>query len=373
MLGLAIKGGVWIGFAGLFLGMGLGRVRYPARELLLVILAMLGLFLLGIWLLNEPFDPEHRRLPLVYFSDDWRWEPDAELHPRREVWGGLWCALLGAIGYAGWRRKDRLAWRLACWGIVGGAIGFPVGQSVQAFHAWNLELFSGAGAARWASQINWWNWMETTFGLILGAVLGLGLWIHRREIRPREPETASQLGLRAEVLLATFHAGLLVAGTFLNRPLAELYQEFGLVLVALPIAASAAGRLWPWLVLFPLTLLPIAGKTLQRLVVETTALPGMPGWVFLLILPLAVACLMAGWSCRRTALGCPAVVVLSPALVLSVWTYFSLNFAFCGFPWPWTAWTARTPNSLMFAVCALGLTLGAVWQRRQAGLSVRPE
>jgi hypothetical protein len=31
LLGLAIKGGIWIGFAGVFLGMGLGGVRYRAR------------------------------------------------------------------------------------------------------------------------------------------------------------------------------------------------------------------------------------------------------------------------------------------------------------------------------------------------------
>ena len=34
MLGLAIKGGIWIGFFGLFLGMGLGGIRYRVREML---------------------------------------------------------------------------------------------------------------------------------------------------------------------------------------------------------------------------------------------------------------------------------------------------------------------------------------------------
>ena len=33
MLGLAIKGGIWIGFAGAFLGMGLGGIRYGQREM----------------------------------------------------------------------------------------------------------------------------------------------------------------------------------------------------------------------------------------------------------------------------------------------------------------------------------------------------
>ena len=50
-------------------------------------------------------------------------QPDADLRPRREVWGGLWCALLGATAYVGCLRRDRLAWRLAVWGVLGGAIG----------------------------------------------------------------------------------------------------------------------------------------------------------------------------------------------------------------------------------------------------------
>ena len=29
---------------------------------------------------------------------------------------------------------------------------------------------------------NWWNMMETTFGAVMGAVLGLGLWLNRRRI-----------------------------------------------------------------------------------------------------------------------------------------------------------------------------------------------
>lgn len=360
MLGLAIKGGVWIGFAGLFLGMGLGGVRYAPRELLLLMLGLLVLFGLGVWLLNHPYDPEHRRLPLLYFSDDWRWEPDAELRPRREVWGGLWCALLGAIVYAGLRRRDRLAWRLALWGVAGGAVGFPLGQSVQAFHAWNADWFQSGGLAEWAPYLNWWNWMETVFGATFGAILGLGLWVHRREIGRSQPLADPSLNLGVEAGLAAVHVGLLAAGTFLDYPAAELYQEYGLALVVLPVVAVAGGRLWPWLVIFPITLIPIAGKTLQRLVYEEAAVAAMPGWLVFLVGPLAVSGLATVWAFRRAAGGCRAQAVLPQALILGTWVYFGLNYAFFRFPWPWAEWTARTPNSLAFAVCALGLTAGAV-------------
>src|SRR6185295_15438364 len=67
MLGLAIKGGIWIGFAGLFLGMGLGGIHYRAWEVLLLMLAMLALYALGSWLLNRPFDPANKLLPRIYF------------------------------------------------------------------------------------------------------------------------------------------------------------------------------------------------------------------------------------------------------------------------------------------------------------------
>ncbi|MEE3052408.1 MAG: hypothetical protein VYB34_01605, partial [Planctomycetota bacterium] len=97
LLGLAIKGGVWIGFAGFFLGLGLGGKRYRTRELLLLVVGMLAAFEVGCWLLNSPHDPENKRLPLLYFSDHWHWEPGVELKHRLEVWGGLWCALVTAL------------------------------------------------------------------------------------------------------------------------------------------------------------------------------------------------------------------------------------------------------------------------------------
>ena len=102
MLGLVIKGGVWIGFCGVFLGMGLGGVRYRPRHILALVLAMIGAFFLGIYLLNSPFSPANRELPLLYFSEQWHWNPDGELKPRFECWGGLLLALATAIAYSGW-------------------------------------------------------------------------------------------------------------------------------------------------------------------------------------------------------------------------------------------------------------------------------
>ena len=135
MLGLGIKGAIWIGFAGLFLGMALGGQRYSGRDVFRLMLGMFVLYAAGWWMLNQPFDPANRILPRVYFSASWRWQPEAgdALRPRPEVWGGLLFALIGAWAWAAFSRGDRLAGNLALWGIVGG-LGFPIGQCLQSWH-----------------------------------------------------------------------------------------------------------------------------------------------------------------------------------------------------------------------------------------------
>ena len=126
MLGLSVKGAMWIGFLGACLGMGLGSVRYRARELCLLMLALVAVAFAGMWLLNEPHDPARRVLPRLYFSASWYWRPDvADLQPRREVWGGLLLALTALGGYAGAVRRDQLALRLLGWGLLGGRSRLP--------------------------------------------------------------------------------------------------------------------------------------------------------------------------------------------------------------------------------------------------------
>jgi hypothetical protein len=58
-------------------------------------------------------------------------------------------------------------------------------------------------------------------------------------------------------------------------------------------------------------------------------------------------------------------------LLLATWTYFALNFAFFRFPWPWSDWTARTPNAMVFFFCAVGLT-AATWLSRRSSLQGTP-
>lgn len=360
MLGLALKGALWIGFAGIFLGMGLGGVRYRAFEVFLLLLALLGLCALGLITLNRPFDPAHQLLPRFYFSADWRFRPGAELKPRPEVWGAYLFAFVGLLAYCALLRRDTLARNLGLWAALGGAIGFPLGQCLQAFHAWNLPLFASGIGARLGAVINWWNWMETTFGTVMGGTLGLGLWLNRHRIRLGPESLPNPLPFAFEVPLLLLHTTLLALVEFGSIRWVDRIYDFGLLLGFLPILLVTAGRISPILVLLPVIALPIAGKTLRQMLEQPSSLPPAATWALYLLLPLVAAIALAVRLHRRSLRLPPAADLLAPILLFATWLYWGLNYAFFRFPWPWQVWTARTPNALWFTLCAFGLTLAAV-------------
>jgi hypothetical protein len=369
MLGLSIKGGLWIGFCGAFLGMGLSGVQYRTGEILRLYGLMLLGCALGIWLLNEPYLPAQQILPKIYFSADWRWTPDVTaevLKPRRELWGGFLVALGVLLIWLASVRRDGLAVRLGLWGLLGGAIGFPLGQSLQAFHAWHRDLFSQGWLAEADRVINWWNFMETTFGITMGAALGLGLWLSRRRLNsgggladPTQPIGAPSPVL--EWTLIGVHLALLVGVEFTDLAAFSEIYDFGLMLGFLPILGITAGRIWPWLTITGITLIPIAGKTFENLAIGEKAVSPTLGAILYLGLPL----LLAGWLAgrfRTLAAAGNTTRWLGEALLFNTLIYFLLNNAFFRFPWPWKTWTTRTPNALVFAVCAGALV---VWAFRQ--------
>jgi len=361
MLGLGIKGAIWIGFAGLFLGMGLGVTRYSWREILGVMVGMLALYGIGWWALNTPHDPANRVLPRIYFSASWFWQPEAgpELKPRPEAWGGQLFALLGIWVWAGWIRRDRLAHNLALWGMLGG-IGFPIGQCLQSFHAWNPEVFKTGLWATLDPTMNWWNWMETTFGAVMGACLGLGLWLNRRRIGPISDTADAPLNPVIESALVCVHVTMLVVSEFTEIRWANALYDPGLIIAFIPMIAVAGGRWWPFLLALPITAVPILGKTIKSLVYESHAMGLVPGWVLYGVLPLALTTATAIWFARQVGRGRSVREFARWALLLNAWLYFGLNYAFFRFPWPWEKWTGRTPNAIAFTICVLGLTIACL-------------
>lgn len=354
--GLAIKGGLWIGFAGVFLGMGLGGVKYRAAEMLFLMLAALGAYYIGVRILNYPFNPAEKQLPYFYFSDDWRWEPNKDLEPRREMWGGLLFALTTVIVYASAWRKDRLARNMAFWGILGGVLGFPIGQSLQAYHAWNPEIFDRGIWENLDNYMNWWNHMETTFGAIMGACLGLGLWLNRNKINLAPVDERDEIVLPLGILLLAIHIPMLAAVEFLAIRQVDALYDLGLIMGIIPLVCVAGTRWWPYLVIFPIILIPIAGKTLRNLGYEQEAIGITAGWIVYVVIPLTIAVAAAFYYLVRSADGKPARAFTGPALLIMAWMFFLLNYAFFRFPFPWAEWTRRTPNGIVFTICVLGLT-----------------
>ncbi len=373
MLGLAIKGGIWIGFAGLFLGMGLSSVRYRTLEILCLLLAMLGASYVGIQLLNEPYEPDNKILPWIYFSDDWHWEPEGGFIPRRETWGGLLFALGVAWAYVGWKRGDRLARNLGLWGILGGALGFPGGQSLQATFVWNRELFNDGFLRIITTGMNPWNIMEIGFGTIMGAVLGFGAWFHRGAMNPVDSGDESRFSVPLEWGLLAVHIALLVAVDFLSIPAADFLYDFGLVLAFLPFVVITSGRWWPYLQIFVVTLIPIAGKTYRVFGYQSETFGVIGGWIVYVIIPLVLATAFAVWSATRVHENKDSLYFTRRALLFGTWMYFGLNYAFFSFPvpWPWSwpfPWlqdVGRSQSALIFTIQAIGLTLAALLLRRE--------
>jgi hypothetical protein len=366
LLGLFIKGGIWIGFAGVVLGMALGGQRYTTGELGLMFGGMIFLMFLGIYLLNEPFRPADGSLPKIYFSDHWHWEPDTELKPRREKWGGLLLALAGLWAYTGIIKRDSLALRMGIWGVIGGGFGFSLGQCVQAFHAWHPEWFVDGFLMKMDRFINWWNMMETSFGVIFGAILALGLWANRHLIKtPASENESSEINAAFEWGLLTIYLLALASWSFISFSALDQFADLAITMGLLPFIAVRAGRFWPLWVCLPITLLPIAGKTVRYVVYQSKLLEWPAGWAYCLIIPMAIAFLVSLYWSERPRLFGNGHLFSRSLLILTAWTYFLLNFAFFHFPpWPWAdfnAWTARTPNNFIFSICLLGLTLGALF------------
>jgi hypothetical protein len=240
ILGVAVKGGVWIGIVGALLGIWLNRERYRTVEVGALILVMVVVGMVGVQLLNRPMDPPEA-LPRVYFSN-FHHPLDPNDPPRTECWGGLWMGLLALLIYTRLVKKDTAAFGLGLFGIAGGALGFSIGQMFQA--AGSKYTPFGATLQPW---IDWWKVMEMSFGFIAGAFLVAGaLWSCRAGVRTSEVAARSKPNIRLEwisvvawiCLLGSYGLGIHVLRRFVG-------SSFGVGVI--PLAGLVAGRVWPWL------------------------------------------------------------------------------------------------------------------------------
>ena len=187
-----------------------------------------------------------------------------------------------------------MARNLAFWGIIGGALGFPIGQMLQATNAWNPEFFRQSFIGPFTQKFNWWNIMETTFGTVMGATVGLGLWLNRSRIRISSQPNISSLSRWAVFGLLCLHLCLLTLVDFGRFSWADGIYDLGLMMGLIPLVASVSSLWWPYLQLLPITLLPIAGKTLRMLVYSVDKPINLSvGWLAYFILPMFYAIILS--------------------------------------------------------------------------------
>jgi len=157
--GTTLKGAVWGLLGGTVFSLGFLFHRIPKKIIIYALLLMLAGFFLGFKLVNEPM--------LLYFSDPAK--------PRAESWAAL---LFGALALLIFLRVKivsedfKLVRHFALFGLVGGGLGFGLGGFWMVLGSHLPDVLFG----------NWWKAMEFTFGLLLGASLGLAAWKSKKEI-----------------------------------------------------------------------------------------------------------------------------------------------------------------------------------------------
>ncbi|SHF32231.1 hypothetical protein SAMN05444274_104419 [Mariniphaga anaerophila] len=157
--GTTLKGAVWGLLGGAVFSLGFLYRRVPKKTIIYGLLLMLVGFVLGFKLINDP--------KILYFSG-----PEK---PRAESWAALLFGAIALIVYLKYKIKSadfKLVSRFAFYGMIGGGLGFGLG---------GFWMVLGSNLPDTIYK-DWWKAMEFTFGLLLGASLGLAAWKSRKAI-----------------------------------------------------------------------------------------------------------------------------------------------------------------------------------------------
>ena len=165
-----------------------------------------------------------------------------------------------------------------------------------------------------------------------------------------------------ELLLLAIHVRLLVAWNFDSIPMLDVVADLAIPMILLPAICVVGGRYTPYIVALPVMLTPIAGKTFKAMCMgEVPSTPWQVGLDLYLIGPLLVALAVALFLVWHTRHREAANWFAPMALFFAVWLVFYLNDVFFESPWIWQDWTSRTANGFLFFVCAVFLSIAAVW------------
>lgn len=169
-LGTTVKGSVWGLLGGVIFAMGLLYKKLGRRFVLVAWLLMLAGMYLGFKLINQPM--------LIYFSDPAK--------PRAESWAALLFGAIALLVYLNTKlgkRDYNLVSLLAIGGFVSGGLGFGLG---------GFWMVLGNQLPHDVIFNSWWKAMEFTFGMLLGAGLGLVVWLRRKDIEAIQMDSSSE-------------------------------------------------------------------------------------------------------------------------------------------------------------------------------------
>ena len=158
---------------GAVLGAGMARQVFSKKTLSIAFPITVVAFYLGWKLINEP--------KLIYFSNPLD-------KPREESWAGLLFAAAAFLVYLRVKSEgpgSELPLRFALWGALGGALGFGIGT---------MWLVYGPAIPVNQKWWGWWKMMEFTFGLLLGAGLGIAAWRNREQCAKTTAGDTPELG-----------------------------------------------------------------------------------------------------------------------------------------------------------------------------------
>jgi len=140
-------------------------------------------------LINQPM--------VIYFSDPAK--------PRAESWAALLFGATTLLVYLKTKldkRDYKLVSLLAIGGFVSGGLGFGLG---------GFWLVLGNQLLHDVIFDSWWKAMEFTFGMLLGAGLGLVVWLRRKDIEAIQMDSSSEPFFQSGPLWKDFSVFLLLA------------------------------------------------------------------------------------------------------------------------------------------------------------------
>jgi len=236
ILGTAIKGGAWSGLGAAFIGLGLMCRCYRCVEIAILLGMMTVAAALGLALLNRPLSPS-AATPPVSFSYD---PVNTENAPRSELWGAIWFGLIVLLLYTRVFKKDPVTFRFGMFGILGGGLGFSIGQMFQAF-SWAHSEFA------FGPWIDWWKVMELTHGFIVGLFAAVAALLTRRD--ELGVEAAGRKSLSPVIEWTGIIIWIIVVfGYFLRQAVGEFLAAFPFIGGIIVFSGLTSGRWWPWII-----------------------------------------------------------------------------------------------------------------------------